>query len=845
MLEQQNKTSESASGGKTGGGCYLTVMAPPDFEITSSFPIVGSSSVRRTEYKDPFQWVPHNDNWNGIRYSNENGNDAIVNRGYQARTSRCFGYSSSNRAWYNWDSESNMKGNDLQKVTLPNDEQYGYDNYLDPQDAYDRTLSMSPAGMIENRWPLPVRVKSSLALGLEFTMNDSNDQSNTVLQVDSSGKELDGSKARFEFKPKSVSDAMSIDTYLKEESMGNDIQAYTDEYSTSSGNDQQQSNNTSTNYRHSNVHGILTDTRVLDDVLESFLGEKVLEQSPLGTANDKQAEQVMEYVNVVIRNQWSLVDVADRSSDGLAFSMQKKRSHIESERIVGVSGDSRRMLQGIPVSSTLANAPVSHSDNPHTTFSDHDSIVSISVGSHRNNGNRHLLRGRASNKNQGQRQHRQSHPYLRQRQQTSTAASTEFSYLSSRDLVAIPQPHLIFILQIYGKYDESALLPSFSSNPDDPKISSRLKMAEKAAMQTTADFAPRLSDTVNGYRDQLTMLLRQRSGYGQECNPITTNSNGASNPLSGFTPISIRDENSLTEEEYTEIEIGVVNRFDCDKLLPLYYYELSTLAVRTVDDNGGNTDQREKAVLNSAISSLKVDDGIYGRPTTIAETPGNSDSSNGSMSTWLVVTVAFVCALVILAIVGGLYIKRERKKLREEKERRRLLKEQKLKLKQEGKKIKKKKKKKATDADDESLDDVGETAKSKKMTAKDRKRSLGYDTDDSELDRLYADNGGEGGDGDGDEPSESAGGSTLISTSHRTGGSESSRAITKTKSKRHRKKKGTTSESDSNHTASNASGLNYSLNGASKENESTTVGSTTKSKTNGDSKENDDEQDKR
>lgn len=131
---------------------------------------------------------------------------------------------------------------------------------------------------------------------------------------------------------------------------------------------------------------------------------------------------------------------------------------------------------------------------------------------------------------------------------------------------------------------------------------------------------------MNGYRyrGELKERLRRRSGYGQECNPTstsnggstTTATNGGSSSSSsssasglpeGYTPISVsggeEEGGNLPQEEYTEIEIGVVNRFDCDKLLPLYYYELEEVAVPFSSNDNGDVEQLRSAQCRGAIES--------------------------------------------------------------------------------------------------------------------------------------------------------------------------------------------------------------------------------------------------
>ena len=206
LTKTQYATSDFKENGGV-GGCYLSVKAPTDYEITSSFPIPIQSSSQwstspyyynaggsddgndinnnekgeeeSTKEGDPFTWIPYNDNpWNYNSNTNTNnkaaaddsnneihakgnnngGNEAIFtlnnnNRGYQARTLQCFGYHTSSNIWYVWTPSTTTETvepsrssaattiEDLQ-ITLPNDNQYGYSNYLPIQSKYDNLLSI-------------------------------------------------------------------------------------------------------------------------------------------------------------------------------------------------------------------------------------------------------------------------------------------------------------------------------------------------------------------------------------------------------------------------------------------------------------------------------------------------------------------------------------------------------------------------------------------------------------------------------------------------------------------------------------------------------------------------------
>ena len=65
-------------------------------------------------------------------------------------------------------------------------------------------------------------------------------------------------------------------------------------------------------------------------------------------------------------------------------------------------------------------------------------------------------------------------------------------------------------------------------------------------------------------------------------------------------------------KEYAEINMGIVNRFDCDKLLPLYYHKLVELAARTAGDEVGHGGSDNMQRLSAAMELLGRDDGFYG-----------------------------------------------------------------------------------------------------------------------------------------------------------------------------------------------------------------------------------------
>jgi hypothetical protein len=109
------------------------------------------------------------DNQYPTSQSNNDNNREVVNLGYRARTTQCFGYASNKQSWYVWNTNTarnsgTIEGTSdenselgLQTIQLPNDVTYGYDAYLLPQSSYDPTLSVSPIGMVPSMWACPMK----------------------------------------------------------------------------------------------------------------------------------------------------------------------------------------------------------------------------------------------------------------------------------------------------------------------------------------------------------------------------------------------------------------------------------------------------------------------------------------------------------------------------------------------------------------------------------------------------------------------------------------------------------------------------------------------------------------
>ena len=106
-----------------------------------------------------------------------------------------------------------------------------------------------------------------------------------------------------------MSQALSLDDYLK--NMASNDENSMISYDSSSDLEFEQTNNTSTSYQHTNTHGLLTDTFVLDEVLQSFLADKVLKGENGGGGNGQEMESIT--ITIVLGNQWSMVTVEDRA----------------------------------------------------------------------------------------------------------------------------------------------------------------------------------------------------------------------------------------------------------------------------------------------------------------------------------------------------------------------------------------------------------------------------------------------------------------------------------------------------------------------------------------------------
>eukprot|EP00970_Alexandrium_tamarense_P013314 scaffold3337_cov204-Alexandrium_tamarense.AAC.16 len=694
FIKDSNLSNINSSGrDASGAGCYLVVSSPKDYEITSSFPLPSDwNSKEGTRDEETFHWMPFQDmdstssTTNATAGGGSNGGvdlENVVNRGYQARTAECFGYHAEKREWYVWNTDGSAAtdvatssggggdgGTEATPIAVPNDYLYSYDSYLDSQPSYDHTLSITPLGMLENSWPLPLRVKSDLVLGLRF---DEDPLDNTgrgeedfvwlndriFEDRDSSSEESGGGGGgttkekgvpRFQFLPTSMSNAVSSSTFVDDQNSTATLSSYSSSSTVAE-----------ELYTHTNTYGILPSPSNLQNVLETFLTEMVVK------ANQKKGNE-MQFVNVDVVEEWSMVKVLDKK--------------------VNIMG---RGLRGALLDSTLFEVlPTSSSDELDGTASNH------------------LRGGNLISKHQHQRR-------------------TE----------KMIKPHLVFELQAIAKY-----------NARTTNL--------QTALSTTKNFGTLLSNTINRSREDLIAKIRQRSGYrGLECNPKSSGAQeDEDDGLVSSIPIAIGDGGSV-EDDVIEIDLGVVNRFDCDQLLPLYYYDLEGLAAR-VESNSN------RGELAKAVQLLSTEDGFYDGESLYAEQEGNSPGGGGA-PTVVIAVVGVVCALLFTGGGWVVYERRRRKRVREKKRLERALLREMRKLDSENgeskreKKQRKHKKNKVVVAESESEEDKTKNVESKvakQQTPKNEVNNLASDDDnnssfgeeaadnsdddDSELDRLFA-----------------------------------------------------------------------------------------------------------
>ena len=586
------------------GGCYLSLAAPPDYEITSSFPVLAADAGEDDpgDGRRRFKWVPHDDNPYGARANaTTSAGGATVSRGYRARSRECFGYYAPRRQWHRWRTRRDDNLLIPQVATLldvpavPNGgSEYGYADVL----GGEAGLSLGPAAMARRDWPLGPRAGATVVLGLGF--GERGDAAaaaalttDAVLVADdgaddgSAGGEDGGGAARFRFEASPP--ALSLRAYLEGRRDGgpSPLEKRQQRQQTQQQQRQQRqrqrraSNNTSVNYRHGNVRGLVTDTTILDLVLRTFLRERLELE---GTAPTDLA--------VAWGEQWSLVRVTDRAAEGSGGGASAEEA----------PPPARRRLRG-----PVAPPP----------------------GRPRRAGRRRLRGG-----------------------------GREVDRRRRRRLYSLPDPHLVFHLRVYARYpDPFSSAASFSP------------AAERTAARLASRFGGVLTQVLNQQRYELIDALRRRSGYSQECNPVGSPGGGAAEEVAA----------GANGRDYTEIHVGVVNRFDCDKLLPLYYYELTQLAAREAQFDAGRTgeapDLVEEERLDQALLLLALDDGYDGRYVSVATPAAVEDPAGNAGPSWSTAMGSVAAVLVVMGIAGATYVRREQKKVRAERDRRRRIRE--------------------------------------------------------------------------------------------------------------------------------------------------------------------------
>ena len=152
---------------------------------------------------------------------------------------------------------------------------------------YDSTEPSPPIiGMAENMWPLPLRVKSDVYLGLKFLES----------------KKL---KGRFQYEPTSEEQAVTASKYRPHHALTSEM---TDEEAASVLSVFSSDGAVAPDefVLLDNVDGILSDMSNLQDVVQSFLQARALAPS-----RDSGLEQVMISLNVDAVEEWSMVVIND------------------------------------------------------------------------------------------------------------------------------------------------------------------------------------------------------------------------------------------------------------------------------------------------------------------------------------------------------------------------------------------------------------------------------------------------------------------------------------------------------------------------------------------------------
>lgn len=180
-------------------------------------------------------------------------------------------------------------------------------------------------GMAENMWPLPLRVKSDLFIGMKF------DES----------KALNG---RFSYESTSDDQAVAASTYRPHHALSSGKTLEPNLFS-SDGAD------TTDGFVLDNPDGILRDFSSLEAVVQSFLKEEVLDPS-----RSSGLEQMMISLNVVALDQWSMITITDNNAPSNNSSSGRRRRNLRgldenaaqsastNSKLRGTKVDSRREL---------------------------------------------------------------------------------------------------------------------------------------------------------------------------------------------------------------------------------------------------------------------------------------------------------------------------------------------------------------------------------------------------------------------------------------------------------------------------------------------------------------------
>ena len=679
QLENGGQGSGSGSAANTNEryiGCYLVISSPTNYQITSSFPLRHSnfherflsSSSSTTATADAssdkyivedndnsiFDWVPYYDVINTTSYSTTSTSTSIINHGYHARTSDCFGYHPVKRTWYKYtpiDSSTTSSSStttssssstttittstNLIKLTTPNANQYNYNSIIYPAtqqpnyDVYDTTLSMTPLGMSESSWPLDLRVSTDVSV-VDSTaeVNSSNRNEGTRTSSSNNGGLIMGL-------------TLDIDRNSGEYVLLSDSGTLSEKGRDDGGGEGSSNGGGEARFEFVPMGSSTDAVSALDYYMEKREGEREKEilmkeeeenggvesggaiTVSIGSGSDTDYEH--DNINGILENPQIMIDVIQ------SFLMERENLKMLQEGLLELTGLTVVLLNQWSLVTVVDKAsPQSEQqqggEKKETTStrmlakaylrgssSSYGRVVDSYMSSNSPN---HLLRGS-----------HESHP-----------VST-----SNRRMIALRNPHLVYQFAVYAKYREK-------DGPDQDEI----------ARQLSTNFGTLVTKMCNIRRENLIARIRGRSGYYQGCNPKSTTNNNGSGGDGTVTYTAF----GSSEKDYVEIDIGVVNRFDCDKLLPLYYYELESLAVRAIIDDSGGSLSGQDDVLSTALQLLQVDDGHY----TVKEAP---NTGNGATTT-IVIAVSVVVGVLFVAAVGAVwYVRKERRKLRLERERRR------------------------------------------------------------------------------------------------------------------------------------------------------------------------------